>query len=145
MILSASPYSRDPVMVRLLLFMLLSKANCRKPPMNCFSAVSLGSLLLGWAQLFLSPPDDSLSSWTHGEETARNQRATPDTTTSYTRTETAIYKITNPKTVPDSKEASASSNFLHPQSGEIPSSTPLSLHGISAPAMHLTDVLVRVC
>ena len=110
--------------------MLLSKANCRKPPMNCFS-ISLGSLLLGWAQSFLPPPDGSLSSGIDGEETARNsQRAAPDNTTSYTRPETAVYEIMNPKTCPNSKGASTSSNFLHPKSEEIPSPTPPQLHGV---------------
>lgn len=46
-----------------------------KAPMNCFSAASLGSLLLAWARSFLPLPDDSLFSRNDGEEPAKETSA----------------------------------------------------------------------
>lgn len=96
-------------------FSLGSRALCRKPPMNCFSAVSLLSLLPGCIQSLLPLPHNPSSIWGgeegDEEETERpSERVASDTTTLYTYPGIATYRM-NKMVPPISKSPTALSKL----------------------------------
>jgi hypothetical protein len=109
--------------------------------MSCFSAISLRSLLPRWAQSLMAVQNDSPSTWNIGERSESDpDGAASNTTTPYTRSEVATY---NPRTLSNSRDVTASSNFLQPKSGGAPNSTPHTAHGsFRFLNLHLIHVLI---